>query len=149
MTDTKLRTLVTSAVKLDRTIAQLSEELKTLKKQIADEAKTRGDEAVRTEGGGTSISFEGDDGCVARVTTAGGTLKSSLKPDDKKLLKIKEAARGFFARLFDVETVYKPVANFRDQAAELLGKDAGKLVRLCESDGKTTVSFETKEAEKI
>jgi len=149
MTDSKLRTLVTSAVKLDRTIAQLSEELKALKKQIADEAKTRSDEAVRTDGGGTSISFEGDDGCVARVTTAGGTLKSSLKPDDKKLPKIKEAARGFFARLFDVETVYKPVANIRDQAAELLGKDAGKLVRLCESDGKTTVSFETKEAEKV
>jgi hypothetical protein len=149
MTDHKLRTLVTAAVKLDRSIALLEEELKSIKKEIAAEAKTRRDEAASTDGGGTSIVFEGDDGCVARVTTAGATLKSSLKPDDKKLPKIKEAARGFFARLFDVETVYKPVANFREQAAELLGKDANKLVRLCESDGKTTVSFETKEVVKI
>ncbi len=145
MTDHKLRLLVTEAVKIDRSIALLEEQLKHLKRQIADEAKTRGEEASSTDGGGSSIVFEGDDGCVARVTRAGATLKSGFKQDDKKLPKIREAARGLFARLFDAETVYKPVANFRDQAAELLGKDAAKLVRLCQSDGKTTVSFETKE----
>lgn len=145
MTASKLSALVTAAVQLDRQIEQLQAQLKALKDQIATEADTRPDEAIPTEGGGTSITFEGDNGCVARVTVTASTLKSAIKPSDKKFEKVKEAARGFFTRLFETEVVHKPVANFREQAAELLGKEAAKLVKLCENPGKTTVSFETKE----
>lgn len=146
MTNEKIKILVTEAVLLDRQIAHLQEQLDTKKAQLATEAETRADEAKATEGGGLSLTFEGVDGCVARVTTAGPTLKSAVKPTDKKIDKIKTAAKGLFARLFEAEVVYKPVANFRDQAKELLGKDAGALVKLIESKGKTTVSFETKDS---
>jgi hypothetical protein len=146
MTNDKLKLLVTEAVRLDRQIAQLQEQLDARKAQLATEAETRSDEATPTDGGGLSITFEGVDGCVARITTAGPTLKASVKPTDKKIEKIKAAAKGLFPRLFETEVVYKPVASFRDQAKELLGKDAGALVKLLESKGKTTVSFETKDA---
>jgi cell division septum initiation protein DivIVA len=146
MTNDKLKILVSEAVRLDRQIAQLQEQLDAKKSALATEAETRADEASPTEGGGLSITFEGADGCVARVTTAGPTLKSAVKPTDKKLDKIKTAAKGLFARLFETEVVYKPVQNFREQAKELLGaSDARALVKLIESKGKTTVSFETKE----
>ncbi|MFA5265064.1 MAG: hypothetical protein WC378_14665 [Opitutaceae bacterium] len=146
MTDQKIRDLVTKAVILDRNISEQTEDLKALKAQIATEAESRADEATKTDGGGLSLTFEGADGCIARVTTAGPTLRSTLKPDDKKLPKIKEAARGFFARLFETEVVFKPVENFRDQARTVMGVEAAKLIKLCESAGKTTVSFETKDA---
>ena len=147
MTEQKLRALVAQAVRLDRGIHQAQEKLKGFKAQIAAEAETRADEAVATEGGGTSITFEGIGGCIARVTTAGPTLKSAVKPTDKKFDKIKEAACGFFTRLFETEVVYKPVAEFRDRATELLGRGAGTLIKLCETPGKTMVSFETKNTE--
>ncbi|MBI5770878.1 MAG: hypothetical protein HZA93_24080 [Verrucomicrobia bacterium] len=149
MTDTRLRSTISRAVEIDRQIADLTAELKTLKEQIATEAETRPDEAVPTEGGGASITFEGDDGCIARVTQAGATLKSTLKPSDKKFARIKEAAGGDFTRLFETEVVHRPVADFRKFAAELLGTiKARTLVKLCETAGKITVSFETKDAEK-
>lgn len=148
MTNDKLRELVTRAVLLDREIARQIDELKTLKERIAAEAETRADEAQPTEGGGTSLTFEGSNGCVARVITTAATLKSSIKSDDKKLPKIQEAARAFFPRLFTPEVVHKPVANFRVEAIGYLGaKDAGRLIKLCETPGRTSVSFETKEGE--
>jgi hypothetical protein len=147
MTNEKLRNLVTAAVSLDREIADKTDQLKLLKEQITAEAETRAEEATPTEGGGTSLIFEGADGCVARVTTTAASLKGAIKQDDKKLDKIKEAARAFFSRLFIPEVVLKPVTNFRDKAVNYLGpKDAAKLIKLCESAGRTSVSFETKEA---
>lgn len=149
MTDQKLRLLIDEAVQLDREIARLQEKLKGIKAQIAAEADTRAEEAVSTDGGGTSITFEGTDGCIARVTESGRALKSLVKPDDKAFPKIKEAAGAFFTRLFVPEVVHRPVEKFREQARELLGEAPGKkLIRLCENPGKTTVSFETKETPK-
>jgi hypothetical protein len=146
MTDSKLKLLVAQAVRLDRAIVRLQEKLKALKSQIAAEAETRKDEQVQTEGGGTSIVLEGAGGCIARVTESGRALKSSLKTDDKAFAKIKAAAGQWFTRLFTTEVVHKPIENFREQAMELLGESEGKkLIKLCENNGKTTVSFETKE----
>jgi hypothetical protein len=145
MTDQKLRTLITTAVILDRHIAQEDARLKELKAQIAAEAETRKEEATKTDGGGRSISFEGSDGCIARVTTAGPTLLAGLPPGHKKFSKIKAAASSLFPRLFHSVTVFVPVENFRDQARTLLGVQAAPLIKLCETAGKTTVSFETKE----
>lgn len=146
MTNEKLRDLITAAVRLDREIAEKTEQLKAFKDRIATEAETRADEATPTEGGGTSVTFDGADGCIARVTTTGAALKSGIKQDDKKLPKIQEAARAFFSRLFVPEVVVRPATNFREEAVNYLGaKDAAKLIKLCENPGRTTVSFETKE----
>ncbi len=149
MTDQKLRLLIGQAVRLDRAIARLQDKLKMLKAQITAEADTRADEAVPTDGGGTSITFEGSGGCIARVTESGRPLKAALKADDKNFSKIKEACGAFFTRLFLPEIVHKPVEKFREQARELLGETEGrKLIRLCEGKGKTSVAFETKDLTK-
>ena len=147
MTPEKLKVLVTRAVNLDRQIAQDQEELKSLKEQLATEAASRAEEATATEGGGTSLVFEGSEGAVARITVAGSTLKSSVKAEGRDIEKVKEAAGRHFSRLFETVLAYKPIAAFRDEAVSLLGaKDAGKLIKLCSNPGKTSVSFETKEA---
>jgi len=147
MTTAKLQSLVTEAVCLDREIHEKTERLKALKEQLALEAETRADEATPTDGGGVSLAFEGADGCVARVTTAGATLKSSIKGEGRDIEKVKAAADRHFARLFTPLITYKPIENFREEAASLLGaRDGAKLIKLCTNPGKTTVSFETKEA---
>jgi hypothetical protein len=147
MNDTKLAHTIAQAVALDREIADKSEQLKQLKALLATEAESRAELATRTEGGGTSTELAGADGCIARVTVAGRTLKSSVKAEGKDIVKIKEAAGRAFTRLFETVIGYKPVAEFRERAvAELGAKDACKLIRLLETPGKTTVSFETKEA---
>lgn len=147
MTDQKLINLVTEAVCLDREIAEKSERLKQLKVQLAAEADSRSESATSTDGGGTSITFEGGDGCVARVTTAGATLKSTIKAEGRDIEKVRTASGRCFGRLFETVLAYKPAPDFREQAVALLGaKDGAKLVKLCTNPGKTTVSFETKDA---
>lgn len=147
MTDTKLQNLVAEAVSLDREISEKTERLKELKSQLATEAETRIDEATPTDGGGKSLVFEGGDGCIARVTTAGATLKSSIKGEGKDIEKVRNAADRHFEKLFSPVLSYRPVDGFRDQAVALLGaKEARVLLKLCTNPGKTTVSFETKEA---
>lgn len=147
MNDQKLATLVAEAVELDRNIAEGQERLKAIKSLLAQEAESRQEEATPTEGGGTSIEFAGRDGCIARVTTAGATLKATIKGEGRDIEKVREAAGREFGRLFAPVLAYKPVDNFRDEAAALLGtKEAAKLVKLCTTAGKVTVSFETKEA---
>lgn len=147
MTTEKLKALVTRAVELDRQIAQDQEELKRLKEQLATEAESRAEEATATDGGGTSLVFEGVDGAVARVTTAGATLKSTIKAEGRDIEKVKAAADRFFPKLFETVLAFKPVASFREEAVALLGpKDGAKLIKLCTNPGKTTVSFETKDA---
>lgn len=146
MTDQKIRSLVTEAVCLDREIAEKQARLKEIKESLTIEADTRADEATETEGGGASLTFEGSDGCIARVTTAGATLKSSIKGEGKDIEKVKAAADRHFGRLFLPVLAYKPCENFREEAAALLGAvEARKLVKLCTNPGKTTVSFETKD----
>lgn len=147
MNDTKLKQLVTLAVTLDRQIADRQADLKLLKAQIVAEAKSRPELAVETDGGGVSTTLEGEDGSVARVTVAGRTLRSSIDPEADGFDRVKEAAGpAGFSRLFKPAVVYQLVDNFRDEAETLLGKGASKLVKLCTSAGKTTVSFETKAA---
>lgn len=145
MNDTKLRQLVTAAVLLDREIADKEKQLKEIKATLATEAATRADQATATEGGGTSLVMEGDDGSIARVTTAGRTLKASVKAEGKDIEKVKSLVGKFFNRLFTPVLAYKPVDGFRDEAIALLGKDAAKLIKAVENPGKVTVSFETKE----
>lgn len=146
MTDSKLRQLVAEAVELDRNIAEGQERLKALKAQLAAEAESRAESATATDGGGTSIEFTGEGGCIARVTTAGATLKSSIKAEGRDIEKVKAQADRHFPRLFETVIAYKPVDGFREEAISLLGaKDGAKLVKLVSNPGKTSVSFETKD----
>lgn len=144
MNSTRLTLLVNEAVAIDQQIAEFEKRLKELKAHLVLEARSRVDEATPTDGGGTSIVFEGT-GAICRVTTTGRALKSEVRGEGKDIEKVRAATKGFFSRLFEPVLVYRPVDRFREQARELLGKDAAKLIKLCENGGKTTVSFETKE----
>lgn len=145
MTTLSIAKKVARAVEIDRQIHELTSELSDLKQQLVAAAEASPEEAQPTDGGGTSVLFESTDGAIARVTFAGRTLKSSVKAEGKDIEKIRAVAGTAFPRLFETTLAYKPVANFRDQAAAELGRDSAKLIRLVENPGKSSVSFETKE----
>lgn len=145
MNDTKLKSIVTEAVSLDRQIADLTDRLKTLKADLVTEGALRIEEHTETSGGGSSWTVEGNDGCIARITFPARKLKSSIPGEGSAIAKIREAAGKFFAHLFHQVPAYKPVADFREVAAGYLGRDAKKLIKLCESTSTPSVSFETKE----
>lgn len=149
MQNAKIAQLVTEAVALDRQIQEHAARLKEIKDLLATEAETRAEEAQATDGGGTSLTFEGADGCIARVTTTGRKLKSSIKAEGRDIEKVRAAAGRFFEKLFSPVLAYRPVENFRAEAPALLGNPEGrKLVKLCETAGTTSVSFEVKELAK-
>jgi hypothetical protein len=146
MTTNKISQLVAEAVELDRNIAEAQERLKAIKATLAIEAESRADEATATDGGGRSIEFIGSDGCIARVTTAGPTLKGTINGEGRDIMKVREAAGSYFTRLFSPVLSFKPDENFRALAVDFLGaRDGAKLVKLCTNPGKTSVAFETKQ----
>lgn len=147
MHDGKLRELVTLAVDLDRDIKVATKRLNEIKKQLTTEAESRQDEAIQTEGGGWSWQFTGDDGCVARVTSPAPTLKSEIDGEGKTIEKIREAAGAHFTRLFQQAPKYKLIPAFREEAQGLLGRTAGKLIKLCTVNSTPRVAFETKEGQ--
>jgi hypothetical protein len=145
MTEAKLAKLVSVAIALDRQIESLQTQLKECKEALVTEARSRPEAHTPTENGGTSWVAQGEDGAIARVTFPGPSLKSKVDSEARGFDKIKAAAGRAFDRLFRPVLSYKPVDDFRGQASELLGKDAGKLVRLCQSESAPKVGFETKE----
>lgn len=147
MTELKLKQLVTQAVCLDRDITELAAQLKEMKAFLITEAQSRPDEHTTTDGGGASLVLTGTDGCVCCVAFPAPTLKAKIDGEGKTIEKVKAAAGRVFDRLFRPAVTYKPVDNFREEAAALLGKDAGKLVKLCQSESAPRVSFETKDSE--
>lgn len=146
MTNTKLTTLVTEAVTLDRQIADLDERLKELKQQLVMEASSREEEHVRTDGGGASWTATGSDGCIARVTFPAPSLKSKIDGEGKAIEKIKTAAGRWFDRLFRPVVSYRPIDNFRAEVETLMGREAKKVVKLVETESNPKVAFETKDA---
>ena len=147
MNDMKLKELVTCAVETDREIAKLKEVLDTQKALLRTEAETRTEAHVATDGGGWSCTFEGTDGSIARVTTPGDALKPSIDGEGKAIEKIRELAGSHFSRLFLQAPKWKLIPNFREEAQALLGKGAGKLLKLVTKASQVTVNFETKEAQ--
>jgi hypothetical protein len=147
MNDGKLMVLVAQAVSLDREIAEQQEELKRLKAQLVAEAEGREDEQMPTEGGGWSVTFDGMDGCVARITKPGDALKAAIDGEGACIERVRELAGSHFSRLFLQAPKWKLVANFREEAAALLGKAAGKLIRAVTKASETKVAFETKEVQ--
>jgi hypothetical protein len=147
MNETKLKTTVEKAIALDRHIRDEQQQLKEIKRLLVKEAQSRPDELVPTDGGGSSIRFVDWNGCAANVAFPAPTLKSTIDGVGKTIEKIMEAAGSNFYGLFDETPAWKPKAAFRDLAAELLGRGAGKLIRLCQTESQPRVSFETKDAE--
>jgi len=143
MTNATLTNLVTQAVSLDREISEKSQILKKLKADLVTEAQARCSEHQSTDGGGASWIAEGADGCVARVAFPAPSLKGCIQSDGLPLQKIKVAAGALFHRLFIPALTYKPVSGFREEAETLLGREARKLIKLCQSDSPPRVSFET------
>lgn len=143
MTELKLKQLVSEAVALDRHIREQEARLKELKAALTAEAESRADEHTPTVGGGSAIAFTGDAG-VARITFPGQRLKEKIDGEGKTIEKVKAACGGHFVHLFTPAITYRLVPEFRERAALLLGKDAAKLVKLCQTESSPRVSFETK-----
>lgn len=143
----KLRETVEAAIAVDQQIQELSGELKRLKDALVQEAKSRPDELGPSEkGDGTTIVFRGIDGHAARVSFPRPSLKATIKGEGKAIEKIRLIAGPAFHRLFDQQPSYKPTAgDFRGLAKDILGKDAKKLISLCETVSSPRVQFETKE----
>ena len=147
LTQDQLSSYVTRAVEVDREIAELTAELKDLKRVLILEATRHEKDLVRIPDGGKSIAFSGDDGCVARIIFPKRTLKDSVNGEGRTIERIRDLAGQHFSRLFLQAPKYVPVGNFRDEAQSLLGKDAWKLVKACTVNSSARVSFETKSAE--
>lgn len=147
MNESKLKNLVDEAVVLDRQKAEIESRLKKIKAALVIEAEARPEDQVPTEGGGSSIRFTGADGCCATVSFPARTLRTSISAESKLFLKVFEAAGDTpFGRLFETVSVYRPIDNFRAEAEIILGKDARRLIKLCESETSPRVSFETKDS---
>jgi hypothetical protein len=147
MKTSTLQNKIARAVIVDRQVAELTRELKSLKADLILEGLSRQDDHDITEGGGSSWTFEGADGCAVRVTYPAPKLRASLNPETKGFDKIRKLCGKVFQDLYTPAMVFKPVDKFRTLAVELLGKAAGnKLISATESDSAPQVAFETKEA---
>jgi hypothetical protein len=149
MKDSKLKMMVTEACTLDREIAGMTEKLKGLKSELVNEAQSREEDQVKTDGGGWSVTFEGTDGNVCRVTTPGDALKPSIDGEGKAIEKIREVCGVHFCGLFLQAPKWKLAPNFREEAQRLFGKSAGKLIKLVSKATSPSVSFETKDIAKL
>jgi hypothetical protein len=146
MNDMQLRQLVAEAVGLDREIALQQDRLKDLKARLVIEARSRFEEAAETGGGGKAITFPGLNGDIARVNIPGPALKSKIESEGKPFEKIKAAAGKYFEALFVPSVAYVPIEGFRTEAADLLGPASPRLIKLCETESRPRVCFETKES---
>lgn len=145
MTKPEIEKLVSTAIKKDRAIERLKDDLKTIKEALVAEATNHKDEFTKTEGGGNSWVANGKGEEIARVTFPAKALKKSFDPTVKTFAKIKTAAGKAFAKLFKSKTVYVPVDDFRENAKTELNGGASRLISLCESDSNPSVSFEVVE----
>lgn len=144
MNKNQLRKLVTKTVALHRDIAEKTEQLKSLKATLVEEARLRVDEHIANDKGGTRWTAEGNDGCIARVSFPAATLISEFASDDERTAQLKAIAGKSFGTLFKPVKIYQLVEDFRTQAAALLPEaKATELTKLCENEASPRVSFET------
>ena len=147
MNKQEISELVNAAMNLDNEIAKKKDELKSMKAMLAWEATLRYEDGEAQPG--TSVTFEGIAGEVARVNFPSPALKSSIPYQGKlmeKITRLCDVQPGCFKELFiPVESVI-PVEGFRDVARkELSPAGARKLIELCETKSAPRVSFETKD----
>jgi hypothetical protein len=71
-------------------------------------------------------------------------LKARLVVEARSRLEEDAAAGASFESLFVPSLAYVPIEGFRVEAANLLGASAPKLIKLCETESRPRVCFETK-----
>jgi hypothetical protein len=143
--------LVTKAQRFDRAIRKMAGQLNAIKANLIADAEEQPDTAFApTEGGGKSIQFLGKGDAlkaVAIVTFPARSLKSEIGAG-KALDKIKALLGDDpLESLFEPVTVWNPIPEFRKTVKTIMPEKAKRLIKLCETDSKPTVRFETKEVE--
>ena len=141
-----LESLVDAAVKLDRQIKDDTRRLRDLKAQLMIEASLHPADHTATEGGGSSWTFTGRTGNIARVTFPASKLKERIDPSSKDGAKILKLVGRNWPRYFRRLILFSPLDDFRDRVETMLDyRDARKLINACETDSDPKVSFETAE----
>lgn len=141
MNTSTLQIIVDAAIAADREVTALNERLKRLKSDLITEGRRNTDQLTATDGGGKSWIAKGSDGSIARVTFPGDSLESKI--EGQALEEAQELSGKLFYRLFRPTVVYSPVADFRKEAALLLGDEKGRLlIKLCERTSAPRVGFE-------
>lgn len=143
-----VKRLVNEAVKCKSYAAMWAKREEAIKTKLAEIGVRFKDEWEPTEGGGSSWTAQGSTH-FARVTYPIDKLKDAIDASTKGFIPIRQAAGGAFKQLFEAANFFKPVADFRKIARELLPKaTAEKLIKLCQSDNKPKVSFEVGEKDR-
>ncbi len=146
MTKPQLKKLVSEAVALHRDIASQTERLKALKVDLIKEARLHPKEFMPTTGGGSRWTVSGTDGCIARVNFPAPALLSLIDSESETFDEILVIAGECMDQLFESAYYLRPVVNFREEAARTLdGREADKLIDLCQTTSSPRVSFETAE----
>lgn len=146
MTKTQLKKLVTEAVALHREIASQNERLKALKADLIHEARLHSKDFAPTNGGGCRWTASGTDGCIARVNFPAPALLALIDSESETFDDILALAGECMDQLFESAYYLRPIADFREEAARALdGRQADKLIDLCQTTSAPRVSFETTE----
>ena len=146
MTNTQLKKLVTDAVALHREIATQNERLKAMKSDLIREARLHKKEFTLTDNGGSRWTASGADGCIARVNFPAPALLSLIDSESETFDHILALAGECMDELFESIYYLRPASNFREEAARSLpGREADKLIDLCQTTSSPRVSFETAE----
>jgi hypothetical protein len=144
MTNAQLKKLVTEAVALHRDIATQNERLKILKADLIHEARLHPKDSTPTNGGGSRWTASGTDGCIARVNFPAPSLLALIDSESETFDNILALAGECMDQLFESVYYLRPIANFREEAARALeGREADKLIDLCQTTSPPRVSFET------
>lgn len=145
MTKQMQASLVNEAIRLDREIQERTEQLKQIKEDLIAEAEKRPDR-MATDGGGWSVTFDGTDGSIARVTKPGPKLKSTVDAESKAGAALKEKVGKLWAQLFQPVVKYRPVDGFRDLVDTLIGgAKARSILSAVTTESAPSVAFEVKE----
>lgn len=145
MTKQKLAGLVDEAIRLDRVVQESAERLKEIKADLVVEAQDRPDK-TDTDGGGWSVTFDGTDGSIARVTQPGAKMKATVDAETKAGAALKEKVGKLWNQLFQPVVKYKPVDGFRDLVDTLIGgAKARAIISAVTTESAPSVAFEVKE----
>jgi hypothetical protein len=146
MTNAQLKKLVAEAVALHREIAAQNERLKKLKANLVRESRFHKKEFTLTDNGDARWTVTGTDGCIARVNFPAPGLLAQIDSESETFDHVLALAGECMDQLFESVYFLRPISNFRQQAAGALpGREADKLIDLCQAASSPRVSFETAE----
>ena len=144
MNEKAIQQMVDTAIALHREIAAKTEQLKGLKANLIQEARSNPKAHMNTESGGKRWTANGSDGSIARVSFPAVALMPEIEADQEITRHAQLLAGDCFRHLFRTVKVYELASDFREQAAARLPAAKAKaLIKLCEVESAPRVSFET------